>query len=268
MKVLRKIGDFFAAMVPFIVFWAVQLVVIILGVLVAIAEEMMVISALPESISDESADIIILLSYVVCLIVAIGEMKIHRFSFKDISPVKQNGKVYIMAVIFGLGAFFVFKFLNSLSLQIAGITETRSGQEMVGVYLIITLLTNLIEPFMEELVFRGLMVKTFEKRFPVWFSAAAITLSFLLLHSENFKCFLLLFGAALIFVRYKFGDLRLCILIHLAVNLASSVMLFVSDEYYSTAINIGAAVGIVFAAARMFFMLRFASKPAEALEKT
>ncbi len=259
MKVLKKIGSFFAAMVPFFVFSAVQITAILLGGIVAFASEMMSSSSIPDTISTESVFAVGIVTNLICFFAAFAEMKIHRFSFRDISPVRQNGRVYITSVFFAVGAFFVFKLAESLVMKIAGVPVAAIPQEMTSSMIVLTYIAYLTDPFLEEFVFRGLMVKTFEKRFPAWVGAAAVTITFTLLYVNNSVCYFLLFGAALMFIRYKFGDLKLCVLVHLIVSVISATISLVKAEYYESIINIGGAVGAVIAAASMFLMLKFAS---------
>ena len=259
MKILKKIGSFFAAMVPFFVFSAVQITAILLGGIVAFASEMMSSSSIPDTISTESVFAVGIVTNLICFFAAFAEMKIHRFSFRDISPVRQNGRVYITSVFFAVGAFFVFKLAESLVMKIAGVPVAAIPQEMTSSMIVLTYIAYLTDPFLEEFVFRGLMVKTFEKRFPAWVGAAAVTITFTLLYVNNSVCYFLLFGAALMFIRYKFGDLKLCVLVHLIVSVISATISLVKAEYYESIINIGGAVGVVIAAAAIFFMLKFSS---------
>lgn len=260
MKVLKIIGNFFAAMVPLIVFFAVQIIVLFLGLLIAYAVEMMSSSAFPETFSDKSVFVIGIAANLICFFAAIAEMKIHRFSFRDISPVRQNGRVYIMAVLFAIGAFFAFILADSLVMKIPGMPKAAAAQEMTDSMIVLTFIAYLTDPFVEELIFRGLMVRTFEKRFPAWVGAAAVTVVYILMYSTYSICFVLLFSVMLMFIRYKFGDLKLCFLFHLIVTVMSVAISLVKAEYYEQVINIGGAVGVVIAAAAMFFMLKFASR--------
>lgn len=260
MKVLKIIGNFFAAMVPFIVYYAVQAIVIFLGLFIAYAAEMMSSSAFPETFSDKSVFVIGIVGNLICIFAAIAEMKIHRFSFRDISPVRQNGRVYITAVLFTIGAVFAFILVDSLVMKIPGMPKAAAAQEMTNSMIVLTLIVYLSDSFVEELVFRGLMVRAFEKRFPAWVGAAAVTITYTLMYSNYSICFVLLFGVVLMFIRYKFGDLKLCILVHLIVTVMSVTISLVKAEYYEPVINIGGAVGVVIAAAAMFFMLKFASR--------
>ena len=266
MKILKKIGSFFAAMVPFFVFSAVQITAILLGGIVAFASEMMSSSSIPDTISTESVFAVGIVTNLICFFAAFAEMKIHRFSFRDISPVRQNGRVYITSVFFAVGAFFVFKLAESLVMKIAGVPVAAIPQEMTSSMIVLTYIAYLTDPFLEEFVFRGLMVKTFEKRFPAWVSAVVPTITFTLMYVNNSVCYFLLFGAALMFIRYKFGDLKLCVLVHLIVSVMSVTISLVKAEYYESIINIGGAVGVVIAAAAMFFMLKLSSKPVQTSE--
>ena len=260
MKVLKIIGNFFSAMVPFIVYYAVQIIVFFLGIFMAYAAEMMSSSSFPETVSDKSVFVIGITANLICIFAAIAEMKIHRSSFKDVSPVSQNGRVYITAVFFAIGAFFVFMLADLLVMKIAGVPGTDTAQEMTNSMIVLTFIAYLTDSFAEELVFRGLTVRAFEKRFPAWVGAAAVTITYTLMYSNYSICFVLPFSVVLMFIRYKFGDLKLCILVHLIVTVMSVTISLVKAEYYERVINIGGAVGVVIAAAAMFFMLKFASR--------
>lgn len=260
MNFFKKIGSFFAAAVPFIVYITVQLVTVTLGVILVVAGEMMSSSELSGTISHKSNMAITVAVNLICLIAALWEMKIHRFGFKDISPVVQNKKVYIFAAFFAFGASLVFKFVSSLFMR-EGVTglegEITSGTEFL------TFIAYLTAPFMDELFFRGMLVKTFEKRFPVWFGAAAVTVFSVfsvLLETDYYKCFGIMLVLTVIFIRYKFGDLRLCLLVHIILTAMFVTISLIKTASYGEFINIGIVVGAVIAATAMFFMLKYASK--------
>lgn len=200
---------------------------------------------------------------IACLIAAFVEMKLRGYKFRDISPVKQNYKMYLLAAAFAPAAYFVTRFLNMLFLQITGIPSTDATEQLTGSALANTFTNMLMLPFAEELIFRGLTVKTFENKFPRLFSAAVITLFFGLMCSNESKLYALLLGAVLIFIRYKFGDIKLCLLCHFIINLTYCLTQLADKSVYVTLINIGSAVGIIIAAVTMLLMLKFASKPAD-----
>lgn len=62
------------------------------------------------------------------------------------------------------------------------------------------------------------------------------------------------------FIQYKFGDLKLCILVDLIMTAMFVALNLVKEEYYERIINIGSAAGVFAAAAAMFFMIRSASR--------
>lgn len=266
MKALKKIGSFFAAIVPLAVFIVSQFVVVVLGGFVVAAVEMMESSAFIETISYESVLVIAIAANLICIFVAFMEMKIHRFGFKDISPVKQNKKVYLFAALFAIGAFFTFEFLTSIFIQITGTTDASIIHEITDEMIVLTVISYATGSFVEELVFRGLAAKTFEKRFPVWVGAIVTTIAFSLMYYEFTVCFAFLMGASLIFIRYKFGDLKLCFMVNLIMTLMLiAASLLKSEHYYGQMMTIGSVVGTIIAAGAMFLMLKNAEK-AEILE--
>lgn len=266
MKALKKIGSFFAAIVPLVVFIVSQSIVVLLGVLAAAAIEMMENPVMPETISQESIVVINILIHLVCIFAALMEMKAHRFGFKDISPVKQNIKVYLFAMLFAIGAFFTFQFITSIFIQITGAADFSDYNKITGDMIVFVIISYMMGSFSQELVFRGLMVKTFEKRFPVWVGAIVTTIAFSLMYYEFTVCFAFLMGASLIFIRYKFGDLKLCFMVNLIMTLMLiAASLLKSEHYYGQMMTIGSVVGTIIAAGAMFLMLKNAEK-AEILE--
>ncbi len=260
MKVLKKIGDFFVAMVPFFVYVGVQFVVALLGMFTALAIEIAASSSILETISVGSELFITIVVYTICFLAAFAEMKIHRFKFRDISPVRQNGRVYLLAVFFALGLFFVLKLAEMLFVKVTGENVVEAVQETAGFMIVITAIAYLTECFVEEFVFRGLMTKTFEMRFPVWVGAVIITVTYALWHWDYVKGYSVLFGAVLIFIRYKFEDLKLCFMVHLIVTFMYVAMSMVTWKNYEAMIMIGSIVGIVIVVLSMLFMIKFASK--------
>lgn len=193
----------------------------------------------------------------ICVFGAFLEMKIHKFCFKDISPVNQNGKVFIFAAVFAVGYAFAFQFITSLfwsssALRLAN--EVTSGSE------VLTFFAYLSASFVLEVFFMGIMVKTFEKRFSIWFGVVSVTVFSvltMLIEDDDYKYFGILLLAAVIFLRYKFGDLKLCVLVHaIATVLFVAVSLLRLD---GSIMIITGIIGALIAAAAMFFMLKFSS---------
>ncbi len=270
MKVLKKIGDFFVATVPFWIFLGVQLAVsFAAGIVIAIIS---VASgnfdpSNTESIISNSALLwISLIANIVCFIAMFIEMKCSKLNFGDFRKVRQNGKTIALTVLFTAGVFFVLQFANGVFLTLIGVTEADSTQEMLSESIVFTALIALTAPFCEELCFRGLMVKGFEKRFPKWFSITAVTVLFMLLHSANMKPYALLFGLTLMLLLYKFGDWLLCLIFHFIANGMSCLLTLVPEDIINLDwfMPICAGVGLVVAAAAFFLMTKTAVKPSEA----
>lgn len=231
MKVLRKIGNFFVAMVPFWVYYAVQIFAsIVIGIVLAVKSA--AAGEVPNLMSADSLMVISVVGQISAFIGGILTMLISKTKMSDMSPVKQNGKVYGLTVLFTIGSFFVLQLINSISLSLMGITETDSTQDLLAQSVPFMFFTALFAPFVEELIFRGLLVTFFKKRgFSNWFTIVAITLTFGLIHSQNMMIYALVFGLVLMGIRFVTGDWKLCVVFHFIGNLMSCLYsVIVPDE--------------------------------------
>lgn len=249
MKVLRKIGSFFIAMVPFWVYYAVQLFAgIVIGIV--LAAKSVTAGETFDITSANSLMIISVVSQIAAFIGGILTMLISKTKMSDMSPVKQNGKVYGLTVLFTIGSFFVLQLINSLSLSLMGVTETDSTQDLLAQSVPFMFFTALFAPFVEELIFRGLLVTFFKKRgFSNWFTIAAITLVFGLIHSQNMMIYALCFGLVLMGIRFVTGDWKLCVVFHFIGNLMSCLfnILVTNEETGMTVLIVGSIVGGIIA---------------------
>lgn len=254
MKVLRKIGNFFVAMVPFWIYYAVQIFAsIVIGIVLALKSV-----AAGETFDITSADSLMVISVVGQISAFIGgilTMLISRTKMSDMSPVKQSGKVYGLTVLFTIGSFFVLQLINSLSLSLMGITETDPTQDLLAQSVPFMFFTALFAPFVEELIFRGLLVTFFKKSsFSDWFTIAAITLVFGLIHSQNMMIYALVFGLVLMGIRFVTGDWKLCVVFHFIGNLMSCLfnILVPDEETGMTVLIVGSIVGGIIAVITAF----------------
>ena len=249
MKVLRKIGNFFVAMIPFWVYYAVQIFASIVLLIVLAAKSV----AAGETFDITSADSLMIISVVGQIAAFIGgilTMLISKTKMSDMSPVRQSGKVYGLTVLFTIGSFFVLQLINSLSLSLMGITETDSTQDLLAQSVPFMFFTALFAPFVEELIFRGLLVTFFKNRgFSNWFTIAAITLVFGLIHSQNMMIYALVFGLVLMGIRFVTGDWKLCVVFHFIGNLMSCLfnILVTNEETASMVLIVGSVIGGIIA---------------------
>lgn len=254
MKVLRKIGNFFVAMVPFWVYYAIQIFASIVLLIVLAVKSI----AAGETFDITSADSLMIISVVGQIVAFIGgilTMLISKTKMSDMSPVKQSGKVYGLTVLFTIGSFFVLQLINSLSLSLMGITETDSTQDLLAQSVPFMFFTALFAPFVEELIFRGLLVTFFKNRgFSNWFTIAAITLVFGLIHSQNMMIYALVFGLVLMGIRFVTGDWKLCVVFHFIGNLMSCLfsVLVPDEETGMTVLIVGSIVGGIIAVITAF----------------
>lgn len=254
MKVLKKIGNFFVAMVPFWVYYAIQIFASIV-LLIVLAMKSIAAGETFDITSADSLMIIAVVSQIAAFVGGILTMLISRTKMSDMSPVKQSGKVYGLTVLFTIGSFFVLQLINSLSLSLMGITETDSMQDLLAQSVPFMFFTALFAPFVEELIFRGLLVTFFKKRgFSNWFTIAAITLTFGLIHSQNMMIYALCFGLVLMGIRFVTGDWKLCVVFHFIGNLMSCLfsVLVPDEETGMTVLIVGSIVGGIIAVITAF----------------
>lgn len=246
MKVLSKIGNFFIAMIPYWVYFGAQ---ILAGMVIGIVFSVKAIvsgEGVPDMTGTDSLMMISIVSQIAAFVGGIITMLISKTKMKTMSPVQQDKKVYGLTIIFTMGAFFVLQLINSLMLMVFGVTEMDSTQELLSQSVPFMFFTALFAPFVEELIFRGLLVTFFKKRgFSDWFTITAITISFAIIHSPNMMVYALVFGLVLMGIRYTTGDWKLCVVFHFIGNLMSCLLSVLSGsaENGQTVIVIGSIVG-------------------------
>lgn len=196
----------------------------------------------------------------VCFLAAAAEMKLTGLRFCDISECRQPASIILCCVIFSAGAFFVLQYAGTEFLRLCGVTESDSFQKLLGSSIVLTAISSLTAPFGEELFFRGLMLKKFGEGFGKFFSAAAVTVLFALVHSDNMKFYAAIFSITLIALMYVFKDIRLCIIFHLTANLMSVVFYFIPLPFYATRTYLYALAGLFIAVAAFALMRGLAKK--------
>lgn len=261
MKVLKKIGNFFVAMVPFWIYFGVQ---VLAGFVLGIVFMVQAVASGENAPDLTSASILMttsIVSQVAAFIGGVITMLASKTKMRDMSPVQQDKKVYGITIIFTMGAFFVLQLINSLMLSVFGITEMDSTQALLSESVPFMFFTALFAPFVEELIFRGLLVTFFKKRgFSDWFTITAITITFALIHSQNMMVYALVFGLVLMGIRYVTGDWKLCVVFHFVGNLMSCLLsvLAPSEEAASSVIIIGSIVGGIIAIITAIFGVKSA----------
>lgn len=261
MKVLSKIGNFFVAMVPFWIYFGVQ---VLAGFVLGIVFMVQAVASGENAPDLTSASILMttsIVSQVAAFIGGVITMLASKTKMHDMSPVQQDKKVYGITIIFTMGAFFVLQLINSLMLSVFGVTEMDSTQALLSESVPFMFFTALFAPFVEELIFRGLLVTFFKKRgFSDWFTITAITITFALIHSQNMMVYALVFGLVLMGIRYVTGDWKLCVVFHFVGNLMSCLLsvLMPSEEAASSVIIIGSIVGGIIAIITAIFGVKAA----------
>lgn len=251
MKVLKKIGDFFVAMIPFWIYYVAQIVTSFVMSIVMTIKNIAAGNDIMQMDSDYNFLMTVsVVAQIIAFIAGIITMLAAKVKMTEMSPKQQNKKVYGMTIIFTIGSFFVLQLINSLTLSILGVTEADSTQELFAQSVPFLFFTSLFAPFLEELIFRGLLVTFFKRKgFSNWFTITAITLTFALIHSQNMMVYALVFGLVLMAIRFITGDWKLCVIFHFIGNLMSCILSVVTpgEEASSMIIMIGSAIGLIIA---------------------
>lgn len=251
MNILKKTGNFFVAMIPFWIYYAAQIVTsVVMSIVMSIKY---VAAGNDPMLLTLDADFLMITSaaaQIVAFIAGIITMLAAKVKMSEMSPKQQNKKVFCLTIIFTIGSFFVLQLINALTLAIFGVTEADSTQELLSQSIPFMFFTALFAPFVEELIFRGLLVTFFKRKgFSNWFTITAITLTFALIHSQNMMVYAFVFGLVLMAIRFITGDWKLCVVFHFIGNLMSCILSVVAaDEKTSSMIvMIGSAVGLIIA---------------------
>jgi membrane protease YdiL (CAAX protease family) len=98
----------------------------------------------------------------------------------------------------------------------------------------------LVAPFMEEMIFRGVLFAIFERRAGVGFAVVATALLFAGLHvpeywrAWNHAILILVVGGVFSLARAKTGSLAPCVFLHLGYNASMVAGLFLQTQHFRT----------------------------------
>lgn len=169
-------------------------------------------------------------------------LKYFKIPFKEIFPVKCKPKYYLIAVLIIFGMLFSMSWINDVFVQffkLFGYEEsntmqaleiyisTMSGWELIPALIIIAL----IPATMEELLFRGLILKNCEASAGTIASVLLSGFAFSLFHgSPEQTVYQFVLGCLFAFVAVKSGSILPAILMHF-INNALVVILLFSHAY-------------------------------------
>lgn len=261
MKAWNKIRSFFSASAPFFTYLLIRLCIAILALILTLIIKMSNGSFDNDyTISDEMIFAGQVIMDIIGFFVFLSQMKFNSYKFSDISPVKQNGKVWAAGIFFGIGLCYVLRFINDLYCGLTGFSSDNDLSELSAIAIILCFILDLSTSFTQELISRGLMLQKFKKHFSLIFSVIIISIEFISFHDISTWAFVMLYNIILFLIMFRFGDIRLCIVIRFTMNLTNSLTTLLANEK-EMLLNIGFIAGLIMAAASMFIMIKCADAP-------
>ncbi|MGN0696564.1 MAG: type II CAAX prenyl endopeptidase Rce1 family protein [Oscillospiraceae bacterium] len=257
-KAWNKIRNFFSASAPFFTYLLIRLCIAILEMILTLIIKMS--NGSFDNDYDISHEMIFagqVLMDVIGFIAFLSQMKFHSYKFSDISPVKQNAKVWAAGIFFGIGLCFILRFMNDLYCGLTGLSPDIDLTEFSSLAIILYFMLDLSTSFTQELISRGLLLQNFKKHFSLIFSVIIISIEFISFRDISAWAYAILYNILLFLIMFRFGDIRLCIVIRLAMNLTNSLITYLVTEPEKI-LNIGFIAGLAVSAVSMFIMIKFA----------
>ncbi len=167
------------------------------------------------------ASFILLLSYVLVLLVVAGV-----FFFRKSSMPAYTGLSYCRPLSF-VGAVLLGVLLNLLISSLIPVTDAKPVE-----ITLVLILCVIFGPFVEELMFRGILLKMFGAAVGVIFSIVITSLLFAVSHGNLSQAwYTLILGLLLGVVRYKSTSLWSAIALHTAFNITGAIISLRSFEF-------------------------------------
>ncbi|MGL6056904.1 MAG: lysostaphin resistance A-like protein [Culicoidibacterales bacterium] len=140
----------------------------------------------------------------------------------------QNKRLFGFQVLRGYGFMFLFSLIASLVMMLLQITDSSANQETVEslislVPFISTITIVILAPFVEEIVFRYLLIRGLKKYIPVWAAATISIVVFALIHVLQASDFIniipyLALGAGLTLAYIRTDNIMVPIALHFIQN--------------------------------------------------
>lgn len=210
----------------------------ILGLIAAFGINILGISSSENELILTRPDIIAIIGLIAAIIsfplikkAAYQSSKSFPFEFLAFRPVHRTtlAKVFLA----GIG-FYIFESLASYGLSIDTpqfMLDVKSQTHSTFDMLMLVLGICIVAPITEEVIFRGLAyARLVQSRVGVTGAVIITSLIFTAIHTQyDFIVLIILslFSLLLAYVRYKTGNLVYCIVLHMQLNILSTIKLFV-----------------------------------------
>ncbi len=229
-----------AAIGYFVLYFVINILVIFIGsIYLGIKEGLKAINepglsvSLPqviESIVYDNVMLFNIIAAIICLFVFWLIILLSKTSIKerlDLYPIsfKNTWPVLILGVTTNI---FISHFIGFLPIPEPLIQEYTEATNLIGdeITLIQVLSVVLAAPILEEILYRGLIMKSLQRGMPLMVALITQAVLFGLMHGQLIWVFYATFlGALLAVIKLKYKSLYPCILLHLSFNAANYVLI-------------------------------------------
>ncbi|ASW43274.1 abortive infection protein [Clostridium isatidis] len=185
-----------------------------------------------ENYIGSSMSIIFILNNIITAVTILIIYRVRKKNIKEeLQFIKSNNLNMIIAIILGLsiwlfdsGVLSIIQEAGLLAEHFATMEETLSPITQGNMFIVI-ISVGIIGPFVEELIFRGLIYKTLIKKFSVLWTIIIQAILFGLFHFNLIQsAYATLMGILLGYAVYKTKSIWPAVLMHIVNNLASSII--------------------------------------------
>jgi uncharacterized protein len=218
--------------------WWDILLAVVVGLIVGLLAAVLAFALLPDSVTPESARGLFVYAglvyasqlYFAWLLV----LKRRGVTFRDIGLKKPTLKALLLVIPILLGTFFVEGVVSQIVNEFIGPTPTAedqlfsNGPAQTGLVLPwILIVVGVFAPFVEEIIFRGIIYKYLRSKMRVGVAAVLSGLIFACIHFTPLLIpSLTVLGIALAFVYERFGSLYVPMALHSLNNVVVVAIVF------------------------------------------
>lgn len=123
-----------------------------------------------------------------------------------------------------IASFFDYSFDLQAAIEL---WRNLNGSLEIAIGLLVTVI---LAPIAEELIFRGLLYRLFRSKMPIYLAVIASSAIFAFIHFSLFAFLALFFLSSLLcYIYERYGDLRLCMLVHCLFNLFNTILILTTN---------------------------------------
>lgn len=223
-----------------------------------------------ESLIYDNAMLFTLIASIICLFVFWLIIILSKTSVKerlDLYPV--SFKTLWPVIILGISTnIFISNFISFLPIPESLIQEYAEATNLLGddITVIQVLAVVIAAPILEEVLYRGLIMKSLQRGMPVIVALILQAIVFGLMHGQLlWICYATFLGVLLAVIKLKYKSLYPSILLHLAFNIANYILIpfysIIPDNIYSDIMIFAIALIISVIMVRIIFIKTISNSP-------